>query len=179
MHFPKSIGDFKTIDAALRKTISPASVGLEFQPVREQALAASSQAVDFGQLFIGFSFFLIIAALLLMGLLFQFGLEQRAREIGTLLALGFRPRQVRRLFLREGAALALAGGVIGAAGGIVVCQGDVVGLDDGVAERGGDEARCTITLPRKRWSSGFVRAQWSGVASDLAGTAASSATARA
>ena len=39
--------------------------------------------MDFGGLFIGFSFFLIAAALLLMALLFQFGLEQRATEIGT------------------------------------------------------------------------------------------------
>jgi putative ABC transport system permease protein len=53
---------------------------------------------------LGFSFFLIIAALLLMAMLFQFGLEQRASEIGTLLALGFTPKQVRKLLLREGVA---------------------------------------------------------------------------
>src|SRR6202012_5950475 len=119
MRFPPSAGSLETIRDALLKKINPASLGFVFQPVREQALSASSQAVDFGGLFIGFSFFLIVAALLLMALLFQFGLEQRATEIGTLLALGFRPKQVRRLFLGEGALLALAGGVIGAAGGIV------------------------------------------------------------
>ena len=84
--------------------------------------------MDFGGLFIGFSFFLIAAALLLMGLLFQFGLEQRAVEIGTLLALGFRPRQVRRLFLGEGALLALIGGIIGAAGGIFYARAMLHGL---------------------------------------------------
>jgi putative ABC transport system permease protein len=128
MRFPPSAGNLETIRAALLKNISPAGVGLSFQPVREQALAASSQAVDFGGLFIGFSFFLIVAALLLMGLLFQFGLEQRATEIGTLLALGFRPRQVRRLFLGEGVLLALAGGIIGALGGILYARLMLVGL---------------------------------------------------
>ncbi len=128
MRFPPSAGSLETIRAALLKTINPASVGLAFQDVREQALAASSQAVDFGGLFIGFSFFLIIAALLLMGLLFQFGLEQRATEIGTLLALGFRPRQVRHLFLGEGALLALAGGIIGALGGILYARAMLRGL---------------------------------------------------
>ena len=53
---------------------------------------ASEGATDFSGLFIGFSFFLIAAALMLMALLFQFGIEQRAPEIGTLLALGFAPR---------------------------------------------------------------------------------------
>ena len=109
---------FERACAQILKTLDPASVGLSFQPVREQALAASSQSMDFGGLFIGFSFFLIVAALLLMALLFQFGLEQRATEIGTLLALGFRPRQVRRLLLGEGALLALIGGVLGAVGGV-------------------------------------------------------------
>ncbi|HEX3799026.1 MAG TPA: ABC transporter permease [Verrucomicrobiae bacterium] len=128
MRFPPSAGSVETIRRALLQKISPASLGFVFQPVREQALVASSQAVDFGGLFIGFSFFLIAAALLLMGLLFQFGLEQRATEIGTLLALGFRPRQVRRLFLGEGALLALAGGIIGALGGIIYARAMLLGL---------------------------------------------------
>ena len=34
---------------------------------------------------------------ILMALLFQFGLEQRSMETGTLLALGFTPPRVRRL----------------------------------------------------------------------------------
>ena len=64
-----------------------------------------------------------------MGLLFQFGLEQRAKEIGTLLALGFRPKQaLRRLFLGEGIALAAIGGVIGARGGILYAKAMLLGL---------------------------------------------------
>ena len=53
-----------------------------------------------------------------MALLFQFGLEQRASEVGTLLAVGFTPKQVRRLLLAEAAALALLGGILGAIGGV-------------------------------------------------------------
>src|SRR5882672_4777065 len=52
--------------------IPAGAFGFQFQPVREQALAAASQSQDFGGLFIGFSFFLIGAALILMALLFQF-----------------------------------------------------------------------------------------------------------
>jgi hypothetical protein len=63
-----------------------------------------------------------------MGLLFQFELEQRASEVGTLLALGFRPRQVRLIFLLEAGALALLGGVIGALGGIAYAKAMLFGL---------------------------------------------------
>jgi ABC-type antimicrobial peptide transport system permease subunit len=118
----------ESVGKVIRQHLDPASFGLSFQPVREQALAASSQATDFGGLFIGFSFFLIVAALLLMALLFQFGLEQRTSEIGTLLALGFRARQVRRLLLWEGAALAMVGGIIGALGGIFYAKAMLLGL---------------------------------------------------
>jgi len=92
----------------------PAAAGFVFQPAREQALAAVDNAMDFGQLFIGMSFFLIVAALMLTGLLFVFGIQQRAEEMGILLATGWRPSAVRRLFLLEGGAIALAGSLAGA-----------------------------------------------------------------
>ena len=104
------------------------ALGFRWEPVREQALAASAPTQDFGQLFLGFSFFLILAALILMALLFQFGLEQRAQEIGTLLALGFRPRRVRWLLLGEGTLVAFVGGVLGVFGGVAYAQGMIRGL---------------------------------------------------
>jgi len=113
IRFPLDAGPKERLAKAIRDEIDPASVGLFFRPVREAALAASNQALDFGQLFLGLSFFLIVAALLLMGLLFAFGIEQRTAEVGTLLAVGHRPRDVRRLLLLEGGALALVGGAVG------------------------------------------------------------------
>jgi putative ABC transport system permease protein len=112
----------------LLANLQPSDVGLRFEAVREQALKSAAQAQDFGQLFLGFSIFLVVAALLLMALLFQFGLEQRAAEVGTLLALGFTSRQVRRLFLREGAMLALAGSCLGVLGGLAYAKVMLWGL---------------------------------------------------
>jgi putative ABC transport system permease protein len=102
----------------LLANLSPADLGFHFEPVRDQALRAADQSQDFGQLFIGFSIFLVVASLLLMALLFQFSLEQRRTEVGTLLALGLRPKQVRRLLLGEGMVLALFGGLFGGVAGI-------------------------------------------------------------
>ncbi len=118
----------ETLEKKILANLKPEELGLRFEPVREQALKAVEESQDFGGLFLGFSFFLIIAALLLMAMLFQFGLEQRAPEIGTLLALGFTPAQVRKLFLREGVVLASIGGVIGGVGGIYYAKAMIHGL---------------------------------------------------
>ena len=115
-------------EARLAAAIGPESVGLSFSPVKEAAMASASQSQDFGGLFVGFSFFLILAALLLMSLLFQFSMEQRSRETGILLALGWRPNAVKRLLYGEGGALAGLGAVLGAAGGVVYAQAMLYGL---------------------------------------------------
>ena len=117
-----------SLEKKILSNLKPEELGLRFEPVREQALEAAEQSQDFGGLFLGFSFFVILAALLLMAMLFQFGLEQRAPEIGTLLALGFAPRQVRKLLLREGVVLAFLGGVIGVIGGLVYARAMLHGL---------------------------------------------------
>ena len=72
------------------------------QPVRAQAIEAASGTTDFGEYFLYFSFFLVVSGLLLTGLFFRVGVEQRLREVGLLEAIGLTPRGVRGLFLREG-----------------------------------------------------------------------------
>ncbi|MBK7998696.1 MAG: ABC transporter permease [Verrucomicrobia bacterium] len=127
---PRSFETIQTDDAtnAVAGTFDRASIGFRFVDVRAQALAGASQSQDFGGLFIGFSFFLILAALILMALLFQFGIEQRTNEVGVLLALGFTPARVRNLLLGEGVAIAFLGGLIGMAGGIGYAQAMLYGL---------------------------------------------------
>ena len=100
---------------ALRDAIDPATAGLTVVPVRAQGLDAARGATDFGEYFVYFSFFLMVSALLLTGLFFKLGVEQRMREIGTLRALGFTASRIRNLFLLEGAMLSLAGAAAGIA----------------------------------------------------------------
>jgi len=109
-----SVGE---IEAALLDTLDPSRVGL-LLPVKERGLQAASGATDFGMLFIGFSLFLIVSAVLLVALLFRLGVEYRIHEIGLLLALGFRHGLVRRNFLVEGALLAVLGTLLGLLGGL-------------------------------------------------------------
>lgn len=92
--------------------------GFTFRPVKAEGLRASTGATDFGALFISFSFFLIISAALLVGLLFRLGIEQRAKEVGLLLSLGYTLSLVRRRFLGEGLLLAAVGSLLGLGGAL-------------------------------------------------------------
>ncbi len=112
----------------LLSSLTPGQLGLQFQPVKEQGLRAAEGSTDFGQLFFGFSFFLIVSAAMLVALLFRLGVEQRAKEIGILLATGFPVRAVRRLLLLEAAAAALTGGVLGVPGAAVYGALMIAGL---------------------------------------------------
>ncbi len=111
------------IEKKLLAALEPGAIGFVFQPVRAQALAAGKGSQDFGGLFFGFSLFLIVAALILVSMLFQFSIEQRSTEVGTLLAIGFTPKQVRRLLLGEGVGLAAIGSAIGLGGAVYYANG--------------------------------------------------------
>jgi putative ABC transport system permease protein len=115
-------------ETALRDRLDPAPAGIALVPARAQALAAAQGAGDFGQYFLAFSAFLLAAALLLAGLFFRLGIEQRAREVGLLRALGWTGARVRRLLMAEGMALALAGAVIGVAGAVLFAWLVLLGL---------------------------------------------------
>jgi ABC-type antimicrobial peptide transport system permease subunit len=112
----------------LTSHVDPASVGLSFQAVRESGLRAGREGTDFGQLFLGLSMFLIGSAVVLIGLLFVFGVESRSPQIGLLLAVGWPARRVRRLLLAEGGIVLLIGTVVGVAAGLLYARLMVLGL---------------------------------------------------
>lgn len=97
----------------LLSKLAPDQGGLVFDPIRQRGLEGSEGATDFGLYFIGFSFFLIAAALLLVGLLCRLNLERRSQEFGLLAAVGYRQRSLRRLLLAEGLVLSLVGSAVG------------------------------------------------------------------
>ena len=109
----------ETLEDRLLDNLDPQSLGFRFRPVREQAMAASGQSIDFGQLFLGLSFFLMLAALILAALLFVLGIEQRTTEIGTLRAIGYSTKSVRSILMIEGMILSSIGAIIGVLGGIL------------------------------------------------------------
>lgn len=98
---------------ALMAQLSPEKAGFQLQPIKSEGLSAASQGVDFGELFIGLSFFVLVAAVLLTVLLFRLSLNFRKNEIGTLAALGFSHQQIRKFFMGESFVIVLLGILLG------------------------------------------------------------------
>jgi hypothetical protein len=113
---------------ALGDELDPTAMGFAVYDVRTQSLAASAGATDFGEYFAYFSTFLVVSALLLAGLFFKLGVEQRLQEIGLLQAVGLAPTTIRRLFVSEGLVLSVLGGIAGIAGALVYAAAIMLGL---------------------------------------------------
>lgn len=90
-----------------------AALGFAFRPIKYQQLNASRGNTPFDVLFLMLSFFIIAAALMLVVLLFRLGFEQRARQAGLLLALGWNRRRLLWLLMAESLGVAAVGGAIG------------------------------------------------------------------
>lgn len=103
----------KDIASNIVKDANPVSAGLFFEPVRAAAQRAAKQATDFGGLFLGLSMFLIASAVILLGLVFIFGIEKRSDQSGLLLAVGYSPKLIRRIYIIEGSLIAVAGAIFG------------------------------------------------------------------
>ncbi len=118
----------ESVSEKLAMELQPADLGMTFLPIKQFGLAASSGTTPFDALFLGFSFFLIAAAVMLISLLFKLGVEQRAKELGTLGALGLRSRKVAWLLSSEGLAVASIGAVVGLALGVLYARLIITGL---------------------------------------------------
>ena len=112
----------------LGERLPPEAFGFVLRPVKAEGLGASTGATDFGGLFIGFSMFLIVSAALLVSLLFSLGVEQRAGEVGLLLAVGYRVRQVRNRLLGEAGLIAAVGALLGLLVGVAYAGLMMAGL---------------------------------------------------
>jgi putative ABC transport system permease protein len=114
--------------SALLSSLDPLATGFTVRDARAEGLSASAGSTDFGEYFVYFSFFLVVSALVLAALFFRLGVEQRAREVGLLRAVGYSTAAVRHLFVGEGFLLAVVGGALGIAGAIGYGEVMMIGL---------------------------------------------------
>ena len=101
------------LTSRLLQALQPSMNQLSLRNVRVAAGESAQSAVDFGGLFIGMSFFLILAALGLVAMLFQLSLLQRNREDALLGAVGISNRQLLRWRIGEGTIIAVIGALVG------------------------------------------------------------------
>ncbi|HKJ78816.1 MAG TPA: ABC transporter permease [Prolixibacteraceae bacterium] len=113
VRYPTEDFDTEKFKKAFAQQIKAADMGMVVEPIREQGVNAAQNGTDFSGLFLGLSFFLLVAAIILTALLFGLNLETRTEEVGVLAAIGFKQKQVRNFFLLEGFAISVFGGLFG------------------------------------------------------------------
>ncbi|MEX0678847.1 MAG: ABC transporter permease [Pirellulales bacterium] len=108
--------------------LDPASLGFAFRPIKRLGLEASRGTTSFDGLFVGFSLFIMVASLLLVALLFRLGIEQRAKEIGVLRAVGMSHRKIFGVLAAEGLIVTAIGSLLGVGAGVGYAWLMLVGL---------------------------------------------------
>jgi ABC-type lipoprotein release transport system permease subunit len=116
----------KQITEIVRARMS--DLGWRAIPLRQQQLKAASGTTPFDALFMSLSFFVIVAALLLVAILFRLSIDQRANHWGLLMAAGWKRSSVRRLLLVEGLFLSGIGASLGVPIGLLYAYAMIAGL---------------------------------------------------
>ena len=110
----KDIKETRSIfETELLKKLDTVQLGFQFIPIRSDGLNSAKGSTDFAMLFSSMSGFIIIAAAILIGLVFKLGVEQRSREIGILQSIGYTIKKIRRRLLFEGIILTFVGSLGG------------------------------------------------------------------
>jgi putative ABC transport system permease protein len=101
-----------------RLSLSPTAAGYRIEAIRAQALRGAVGAASFAGLFLGLSGFVVTAGVILAVLFLSLTLAQRQREIGILMALGFRPSLLRVLYGLELSLTAVLSCIVGVLVGV-------------------------------------------------------------
>lgn len=113
IRFPGNAVSADEVAGVLKKNLDPSELGFSVRPVREQGMQAAREGVDFSQLFLSLSFFVLVSALILTLLMFQINLHVRISQAGTLASLGYPDKRIRRIYLGEAAVTAITGSIPG------------------------------------------------------------------
>ncbi len=117
-----------TVATQLASELEPNELGMNLLSVKAQALQAASGTTPFEGLFLGFSFFLMASAVMLIVLLFRLGVDGRAGEFGLLGAAGLTPAKQLRVSATEAAVVAAIGAVVGVPAGVAYARVMIYGL---------------------------------------------------
>jgi putative ABC transport system permease protein len=129
IRFNKNDISLETLKTDLSEKIKPRDIGISILPVYEDGLRSANNGVDFGELFLSLSFFIIAAGILLTVLIYTLNTETRSRETAVLAGLGFTRKRIVQIRFAESAIVIMLGGIMGALSGILYNYGLLAGLN--------------------------------------------------
>ncbi len=104
------------VDSLISGRIYPLSAGFTIRDIYNEMIKAADNGVDFGTLFIGLGFFVIISCIVILILAITSWFDSREKQVSAYRSLGLRDKLVKKLLFAETGLIAFAGA---AAGGIV------------------------------------------------------------
>jgi ABC-type antimicrobial peptide transport system permease subunit len=119
IRFPSDI-DTVQIKSILSGSLDPAISGFQVDDIYNESIDAAENSVDFGTLFLGLGFFLILASFVLLSFAVSFYFDLKKVEVRTMYALGFRNRTIHRLLLLEATVTAFAACIAGSLAGYLI-----------------------------------------------------------
>lgn len=117
------------IEKKLLSSLSPVSNGFSIRNAAVEGERAAKQSSDFGQLFLGLSFFILVAAFLLTSLLMGLNARKRAAEVALLNSIGLRKKAISRILLIESILVILVGTIPGIVLGLLYNELLIKGLN--------------------------------------------------
>jgi ABC-type antimicrobial peptide transport system permease subunit len=119
IRFPTQIAQ-DDIARKLTGIFEPERSGFVIADLREDALKAVRESVDFGTLFLSLGFFIILSSILLLSLATSAYFALKKNHIFTLFAIGFTNKMILKLLFSETLIIASLGAFIGALSGFLV-----------------------------------------------------------
>ena len=117
--FDKNNISAEDLKSKILKNLNPEELNLSFKPVHKEGIRAATSGVDFGELFLSMSFFVIVAGILLTVLIYSLNIESRNQETGILSGLGFSKKRIIRIRFSENFITIIIGSIVGAFTGIL------------------------------------------------------------
>ena len=119
----KNIRTTSIPESEILKTINPKDLNLSIVDVKKTGTQSAQTGVDFGELFLSLSFFVILAGIILTGMLYVLNLDRRKTETGILVSIGYTRKQIIRIRILENLITVTIGSVLGVLFGILFNYG--------------------------------------------------------
>lgn len=119
LRFQESLVPEYTLKSILLRNIRPSDIGIRVINVRDAGMNAAENAVNFTELFLGMSFFVIAAGLLLTILIYSLHFSRRSSETALLNGLGLSRHKIVMVRVSESFLVIFAGALTGALLGIL------------------------------------------------------------
>lgn len=103
----------EALNKLILNKLSPKDINFKFLNIRNEGQRAATSGVDFGELFLSLSFFIIAAAVLLIVLIYSLSIESRNTETGIYKSLGFTNKLIFKIYFSESVLVIATGSVLG------------------------------------------------------------------